>query len=484
MPYRIDWLLRAGVGLMALTAGAQAQAQAAPAAGPAPAPAPAVDRLVGPATPPPSLHRALGLPDALTLTGSVRVRYEAIDGQARPGFESASDLVSLRSTLFADYDFGPVRLGGEVRDARVYAASPGTPVSTSEVNALEPVQAYVIGKLGDALGRGSTTTVQAGRMTIILGAQRFITSEEFRNTANGYTGVRADVRTARGSALTLLWTMPQTRLPSDRVALGVNRTELDRESPDLTLWGGLLTTRPLLARGRFDAGYYRLAENDGANGATPDRHLHTINLRYFRDAARGKLDWEFDGAYQFGRISASTAPLAARRSVDAGFYHLRVGYTWPAAWSPRLSVEYDYASGARSTGAYGRFDTLFGGRRADFSPSGLYNVLNRTNISSPGIRMEVAPSRRMDAMAAVRGLFLAEPTDSFSTSGVRDATGRSGTYAGVQIDARLRYWVRPQWLRLEINADYLAKGRFLTDAPNAPRNGDTLYGAMSLLVTF
>jgi hypothetical protein len=84
----------------------------------------------------------------------------------------------------------------------------------------------------------------------------------------------------------------------------------------------------------------------------------------------------------------------------------------------------------------------------------------------------------------VRDLWLADATDTFASTGVRDKTGASGRHAGVQVEARARRWLIPDRLRLEAGAAYLAKGRFLTDAPNAPKTGDTRYGYMDLAVSF
>jgi hypothetical protein len=78
---------------------------------------------------PPTLHKVLGAPDNLKINGSTRVRFEALDGQARPGFDSASELVSLRTTLFIEYDLNPIRIGGEIRDARVYDSEPDPKLS-------------------------------------------------------------------------------------------------------------------------------------------------------------------------------------------------------------------------------------------------------------------------------------------------------------------------------------------------------------------
>ena len=81
-------------------------------------------------------------------------------------------------------------------------------------------------------------------------------------------------------------------------------------------------------------------------------------------------------------------------------------------------------------------------------------------------------------------MWLASATDSFSTTNVRDPTGRSGRYAGELLEGRLRYWLIPDTLRLETNAALIAKGRFLKTAPNAPQTGDVHYLATSLAWSF
>lgn len=108
----------------------------------------------------------------MKLSGSVRTRYEAVDGQVRPGFEDASNLISVRSTLFAEYDFGAVRVGGELYDSRAFGANQRTPVSTNEVNAAELVQAYVALDLTEPLGRGTSGSIQAGRFLLIRSERR------------------------------------------------------------------------------------------------------------------------------------------------------------------------------------------------------------------------------------------------------------------------------------------------------------------------
>lgn len=123
-------------------------------------------------------------------------------------------------------------------------------------------------------------------------------------------------------------------------------------------------------------------------------------------------------------------------------------------------------------------------RRADLAPAGLYNAVGRANLFATGIRLEATPSKRIDAFAAYRPLWLASRFDSFSTTGVRDASGNSGRFAGHQFEARVRYWLIPKGLRLEWNGLILVKGRFLREAPNAPAGGNTLYNSFNATISF
>ena len=161
-----------------------------------------------------------------------------------------------------------------------------------------------------------------------------------------------------------------------------------------------------------------------------------------------------------------------------------VGYTFATALKPRISLRYDQISGDKGGSHYGRFDTLFGMRGAEFAPSGIYNTVGRANLISPGVVLELSPDEQSDAYVRFRPLWLESRTDSFSTSNVRDATGRSGNFAGNQVEVRWRRWLVPEALRLELNGVWLAKGRFLREAPNSPRTSDTRHGALNLTAFF
>jgi len=422
--------------------------------------------------------------DGLDLSGSLRLRYETIDGQPRPGFNASDDLLSLRTILGAQYRRGQVRIAAEVYDSRAYLADRGTPVTTGEVNAVELVQAYVAVDTPGAFGPGTSLALQGGRFLLNIGSRRLVAADDYRNTTNSYTGVKADIAARGGFKATLIYVLPQARLPDTIDALLDNRQRIDRESFDQVLWGGTLSRAKAIGPAMAELSFYHLGERDAPGRPTRNRSLNTIGGRIIRDPKAGAVDYEVEAIYQIGHIRNGTAPTAALLDVSASFVHAEIGYSFAGAWKPRLSVEFDRASGDGLGGSFGRFDTLFGMRRADLAPSGLYGAVARANIVTPGLRFEAVPSKTVDWFVTYHPMWLAERTDSFSTSGVRDPTGRSGSFAGHQIDARVRYWLIQDRLRAELDGVWLAKGRFLRDAPNAPKSGNTRYVSTNLTMSF
>jgi hypothetical protein len=421
----------------------------------------------------------------LKLSASFRIRQESLDGQYRPGFDNKDDMLALRSSAMASFTHGAWKLVGEISDSRAYDTDAGSALTSNDVNAFEPVQAYVSREFADALGKGSTATVQAGRMLVNLGSRRLIASDEFRNTPQGSTGIRADLRLASKTQWTAFYLMPQQRRPDDFASLRDNEIALDHEGQDQRFWGVQGARPGLLPGGALgEVTYVRFEEHDHGARATRNRSLHTLSLRTIRDPKAGQADFELEGILQSGHIRASTAANAATLDVSAWFMHADAGYTFGSAGKPRLSAEFDYASGDGPGTDYQRFDTLFGMRRADLAPSGIYGAIGRANLQSLGLRLEATPSARLDVMGTWRLMWAADRHDSFSTTGIRDASGASGRFAGQQLDGRVRYWIVPQRLRAEVNGVWLMRAGLLRNAPNASPHGDTHYLAAAITLSY
>jgi hypothetical protein len=414
----------------------------------------------------------------------MRLRYEAISDQPRLAYNEGDQLLLARTSVQARYTQGRWRWVAEFQDSRAWMADAGTPLSTNEVNPIDLTQAYVVGDFADSLGEGSLLSVQAGRFWMSLGSRRLAASEDYRNTTNSMTGFKADWQLPGGTGGTAFLVFPMPRQPDTPADLLHNEVVVDHERLD-TLWYGAQWRSALQSQfGAVEVLAIGLRDRDAPGRPTRDRNLRTVDVRLIREPAAATWDWDLEGALQWGQASSSTVATEAPREMTANYLHLRAGYQWNMAWKPRLALDYDWASGDGSSRINHRFDTLYGGRRGDFAPAGLYGLVGRANISSPGLRVELTPTARLDWMATLRGLWLASAVDVFSTSTIKDASGAAGRYAGTQWDTRLRWWMVPKRVQVEVNAALLQHGRFLQEAPAARRESATRFVAVSVMTSF
>lgn len=420
-----------------------------------------------------------------SIEGSVRARVEVVDGQVRPNAPDSDAMLSFRTLITARYDFGDVHLAAELDDARSYFQHGQSTAGTSESNALEPLQAYLGVDLGAVAGQAGKGVVRLGRMTLNSGSGRVLDRPDWSNSPNSFLGVDIDWTSKRGDRLHLVAVRPFDKLPSDRAGMHDNKVELDRANPGLHFWGGSFTRAKAVAGANAEVYGFWLGERDRAGRPTRDRELFTSGLRINRSAAKGTFDFDVEGILQRGTMRATTSAAdVTDRKVRAGSAHVELGYTFASGWTPRIAGLFEYASGDTSAPSVTRFDPLFGGRRGDFGPISLYGPVSRANVISPGILIDAKPAKGWDVMVKGQKLWLASATDSFAATSVRDATGASGRDAGFQFEGRVRNWLIPKKLRLEFGAALLAKGDFLTDAPNAPHTGDMRFAYLGVSTFF
>ncbi|MFC3215576.1 hypothetical protein [Novosphingobium panipatense] len=65
--------------------------------------------------------------EGFSISGTMRLRYEAIGGQARAGFNATDDLLNARTTVAARYHGGRLEAAVEIYDSRVWGERTGTP---------------------------------------------------------------------------------------------------------------------------------------------------------------------------------------------------------------------------------------------------------------------------------------------------------------------------------------------------------------------
>ena len=77
-----------------------------------------------------------------------------------------------------------------------------------------------------------------------------------------------------------------------------------------------------------------------------------------------------------------------------------------------------------------------------------------------------------------------DPIPHWVVAGLRDPSGQSSRDLGVTFDGRLRYWLIPGNLRLELVGSALWFGSFAKRVPNGPEDDRSLYGALQATAYF
>ena len=433
------------------------------------------------------LAEALDLPHWLHLSGSHRTRYESLDNQFRAGRSGGDQMIALRTIVLAELRGQQFRSGVEVIDSRAMLDDRGSPLSTTMINPAELLQGYLAWHRHDLLEQGDTSVLRGGRLTLDVGSRRLVARSLFRNTINTFTGVEWNWHRSGGRRLQAFYTLPVNRKPNDAEGLRNNDIEFDEEDTAVRFWGLLYDFGSLRADLHAEIYLLGLDENDSKGRQTRNREHYTPGFRIYRNKAPGALDYLLEAALQFGQVRGSTAPTD-RLDLDhfAFFQHAELGYSFLRPWSPHLKLEFDYASGDDKPGdsESGQFDTLFGARRFEYGPTGIYGPFARRNLLSPALRLNLRPQPDIKLMLHYRGFWLADRNDAWTTSRVRDPSGNSGSFIGHQIETRLRYEVVPKNYRFEAGFALLFDGEFMRDAPNSPAAGDAFYAYTQVLLTF
>lgn len=435
------------------------------------------------------LSESLDLPAWLTVTGNQRIRYEALDGQFRADRRGDDQILVLRTKLEIDVVQRGVEVVGELMDARQYLADSETPLNTGIVNTFELLQGYAAVGCSNLLQENSKFRISLGRLTMDVGSRRLIARNRFRNTINSFNGVNVSWTAVSGLAARAFYVLPVNRRPSDgeRDRLLDNDTEFDEETFDVRFWGVFSRLPEALPGVTGEFYLFGLQENDSQEWPTSNRDLYTVGGRFYHGRAKNELDFELEAVFQMG-TSRSSRAAADKIDLDhrAGFFHGQVGRGFDAAWSPHFALQLDYASGDKNPNdaKNNRFDTLYGARRFDFGPTGIYGALARSNLFSPGYKLDLTPSKRLDVMFAHRFCWLAAKKDAWTAGGLRDTSGNSGRYLGSQAEFRFRWDLLPKSIQVEVGAASLFAGTFMDRAPNTNGEGNATYGYVQNVFTF
>jgi hypothetical protein len=424
---------------------------------------------------------------AIALRVQQRSRYQVIDNSPRLTTRSSDQALELQTSLFVEAGRGNVRFNGELFDARTELNDAQSFLNTNHVNTLEPLQANVEWDYSSLLRPGYSGSLKVGRFTTDIGRRRFVSRSNTRNTITSYTGAEWRWRGADGRNAQVFWAVPMRNLPSDKPSLLDNDHELDLGNRGESLRGAYYQFAPLKNRDRFEVYWFGLNQPNRPNNDALPRHFDSLGFRSFRPSAAGKWSYEVEAVKQHGTSSATVGTVTRRGLVhDAEFLHWEFGYQFPSKLAPVVLLQYDRASGDKNPfdGRDETFDTLFGERRFDFVPQGLYSLFARSNLRTPGVRITFNSTPRLQTMFSYRSYELDAARDAWSGIGSRDVTGRAGDYVGRQLEGTFTWRAIPNRLTFESGFAQLTAGRFLRETAGAAFRGNPVFVYTMLTTTF
>jgi Alginate export len=436
-----------------------------------------------------NLHDALKLPDWLSLSVEQRTRYETMDGRFNAGGRGGDQQIATQIDVFMEARFDKWRVGGEFLDARQWGSDAGSVLNNTHVNTAEMLQGYVAWADQNAFYSGLGAEVIAGRQTLNIGSRRLVARNAFRNTINTFDGLRVRVTNYDNWQVNAFVTMPVNRYPTSAADLLNNVQDFDKADGHTWFSGVFLEGFNLVGKMNGELYLYHLDEGDSPTVATRNRRYFTPGLRFYLKPAKGQFDFQVESIGQFGTVKKDNTPNSPSYSHTAWYQHLDAGYTFDIPWSPRFSAEYDYASGDKNPNDSKdqRFDSLYGGRRFEYAPTGIYGAFSRGNLNTPGYRLGVSPLPNVQAGLAHRFYWLAESRDAWVGSNLQNRNGTSGDFIGHQLELTTRWDVNSS-LNLETGWTHLFKGEFaksaLAGAPQGVNVQDVDYFYVQSMLRF
>jgi hypothetical protein len=203
---------------------------------------------------------------------------------------------------------------------------------TLDVDSLALEQAFMDFRF--RLDDATTLTLRPGRQTLLFGKQRLVSPLPWANTLRRWDGVSTILK------------FPTWKIHGFFTQF-VPVQKYEFNDPDRqTLFYGVYATSPV-ALGPIGADVYFLgldrSDNVTFNGTTGNEERYTLGSRLFGKIGGTDLDFDVEGAYQFGRVGSG--------DVSAFMLGSQLGWKPPdCPWQPRLFAGFDYGSGDDSPG--------------------------------------------------------------------------------------------------------------------------------------
>ena len=357
--------------------------------------------------------------------------WVSFGGHARARLENWSDFsfnsantdsfLVTRVILHSDIHYGEhFRLFAEGKSAHVTSRNLPGNSRTLDMDEFELQQAFVDFRF--PLGDMGTITLRPGRRELSKGKQRLVSPLPWANAFRHWDGVSAILET-HGWNVEGFWTH---FTPVEKY--GFN----DPDSGNL--FSGIYGTGKTWGGVGMDL-YWLLKDHDGRtfNGTTGDEERHTLGGRVWGKVPQFHIDYDLEGAYQFGELSTA--------DIDAFMIATQVGYKrgdW--FWQPRVFLGFDYASGDDQAGGdVGTFNQLFPLGHAYL---GFMDFVGRQNSVDFSHGVTLKPIKKLAVTLTGHNFWRADTNDALYSAGAAvERAGSAGTSddIGYEVDLIAKY---------------------------------------------
>jgi hypothetical protein len=262
--------------------------------------------------------------------------------------------------------------------------------------------------------------LRVGRQELAFGDERLIGGFNWGNTARSFDAIR------------LFYTKPKYRVDLFASSVVVIEDGVFNKIQDgANLYGIYSSFQNVIPKATVD-GYVlwrTLPRVVGERGLSGDADVYTVGTRWV-----GKLPADFDYKFEL----AGQRGHFARDAIRAWALHTQLGYTLAQVKAtPRLLVEYNFASGDRNPqdGIRHTFDQLFPTNHYKY---GIADQVGWRNMHNVRAGIEANLTRRLSAQFDYHSFWLASRRDALYGAGgapvARVVTGASSRHIGQELD--------------------------------------------------